>query len=166
MKKYVFLLLILSACSVSAKETWFDLKLSKGTIFQNVVLKKIKGDTLICEHENNEIGINIVELDKIYKIRPSNFWKSAGIGLIGGAVTGGIIGRASYKKPESDGYFTIDFGPGFSTLGGAILGGGTGFLVGGIVSVSKKGSKKEYDLSKLALEHKKIIIDAIMNAKM
>ena len=159
MKKNLFLIFLLSSCSLFAKENRFDLHLSQGDIFEQVVLKKLKGDTLFYIYENDERRININELAKMYKIRQSKFWKGAGIGLVGGAVIGGIAGRASYKKPEQDGSFYIDFGPGLSTFGGAVVGGGSGFLIGGIIGAKRGGSKKEYDFSIMTLTQTRMVIN-------
>ncbi len=49
-----------------------------------------------------------------------------------GIPVGAIVGLASYKEPEP-GSWEIDFGPGASAAGGALLGCLAGFPVGAIV---------------------------------
>lgn len=57
-----------------------------------------------------------------------------GIGFVSGlgvgAGLGAFIGYIAYAPPDCDGGWCLDWGPGFSALGGAVLGGLTGSLVG------------------------------------
>jgi hypothetical protein len=166
MKKHLFFVLMLSTCSVFAKEIRFDLHLNQDRWFKNIVLTRLEKDSLFFIDECSEKGIHLIELDQIFKLRKSGFRKGAGIGLIGGTIVGAIIGRLSYKKPKHGGFISFDFGPGFSTFGGALLGGGAGFLVGGIIGYSRGESKKEYNLSELSLKRKRIVVQTVMKNQM
>jgi len=65
------------------------------------------------------------------------------VGFLVGAISGTIIGAASYKKPT--GAFAFDLGPGPAEAGGALLGAAGGFLVGGIIGASL-GYNETYNL--------------------
>jgi hypothetical protein len=56
------------------------------------------------------------------------------LGAIGGGIIGAILGAASYTKPEPNAYLNLDFGPGLPTLGGAVIGMGSGALLGVVTS--------------------------------
>lgn len=72
--------------------------------------------------------------------------KSAGVkgfafGAASGAVIGSLIGYISYSPPACDGtFFCIDFGPGFSALGGAFI----GTVSGGILGLATGASYKKF----------------------
>ena len=71
----------------------------------------------------------------------SKIWSQMGIGAVIGGVGGALIGAASYKKPEprSGQILMGDFGPGGSTIGGALIGGLIGMFTGLVVgSVSSE----------------------------
>ena len=59
------------------------------------------------------------------------------LGALVGAGAGALIGLASYQKPEPEGWFYFDFGPGVHALAGAILGIPVGTLVGVLVHKKK-----------------------------
>ncbi|MEJ7683827.1 MAG: hypothetical protein WKG06_39395 [Segetibacter sp.] len=59
------------------------------------------------------------------------------ISALAGAVTGALIGLASYQKPVPNGWITFDFGPGADALAGGFLGAAAGTLVGVLVHKQK-----------------------------
>lgn len=67
--------------------------------------------------------------------------KGLGIGLLSGIAVGAVIGLASYKDPGPEAWF--DLGPGFSALGGAMIGG----VVGGLVGVGVSASSAKYKIN-------------------
>jgi len=85
----------------------------------------------------------------------SKFWLGAGIGLLAGGVTGGLIGAATYEEstePLAD-IFINPTGQGEAIVTGALLGGISGFIIGGLVG-SSAGKEKVYDLSNKTREEK------------
>jgi len=59
--------------------------------------------------------------------------RGMGIGLLSGAVIGGVIGAIAYEPSEF-----LDFGMGFEMAAYAVIGGGAGTLIGGVVGASGK----------------------------
>jgi hypothetical protein len=55
---------------------------------------------------------------------------------LSGTATGALVGLATYRKPEPGGGWDFDFGPGFSAVGGGLLGLVAGSLVGTIIGAS------------------------------
>jgi hypothetical protein len=94
---------------------------------------------LACGNAASHVSVDSVR--KIIRHVQSQFWKSAGYGALGGAAAGAIIGLASYQRPRSGGFISLDYGPGFSAAGGAILGAVAGFAVGGIVGAASGGDE-------------------------
>lgn len=64
----------------------------------------------------------------------------AGLGI--GAGLGAAIGYVSYSPPSCDGGFCLDFGPEFSALGGALLGG----VAGGLIGMAARSVYTEYPI--------------------
>jgi hypothetical protein len=66
-------------------------------------------------------------------------WKGPVIGAAAGAILGAIIGFVSYEKPDCSGAFIcFDFGPEYSALSGATIGGLSGALLGLAIGSSSK----------------------------
>jgi hypothetical protein len=65
-------------------------------------------------------------------------WRGAGLGFLGGAALGAVIGAATYQKPDcaGDAYF-CDLGQGFDATFGAALLGGAGAVVGAITGAGR-----------------------------
>ncbi|WP_018615435.1 hypothetical protein [Segetibacter koreensis] len=68
---------------------------------------------------------------------------SVAIATLAGAVTGTLIGLATYQKPEPDGWITIDLGPRASAAAGGIFGTLAGALVGLIIHNKKFNINKD-----------------------
>jgi len=71
----------------------------------------------------------------------SHTWEGAMLGMLGGAVIGGIFGAGVYHKPPPSPFIVIDFGRGTYIAVGAIVGGGIGFLAGGAAGEAKSGDR-------------------------
>lgn len=65
-------------------------------------------------------------------------WRGAGVGLLGGAALGAVIGAATYRKPDCSGatYF-CDLNRGFDAAFGAVVFGGIGAATGALVGAGK-----------------------------
>lgn len=80
-------------------------------------------------------------------------------GALGGAAIGALIGLVTYQEPDCElgSWVCIDFGPGFSALGGGIIGTFGGGLIGGIAGASAKktfsigGKKEKFDAMKMSV---------------
>jgi hypothetical protein len=64
--------------------------------------------------------------------------KGVGLGFLLGTAAGAAIGRATYDNPGCSGDVCFDFGPGLATFGGALLGGASGMVIGGIIGANSK----------------------------
>lgn len=91
--------------------------------------------------------------------RKGNVGKGILLGTLSGAAIGAIIGLVTYQEPDCGPgtWFCLDFGPGFSALGGGIIGAFGGGLIGGIAGASAKktfsigGKKEKYDAMKMSV---------------
>jgi outer membrane lipoprotein SlyB len=102
--------------------------------------------------------ISVDSIVELRKVKNSKFWKGAGIGFVTGAAAGALIGWATYEKPKhTHGMWDWDFGPGFNTSVGAILGAPVGFLLGGIIG-SYAGKDEIYNFSQMSYQQKLIIL--------
>jgi hypothetical protein len=138
--------------------------INSDTLFQ-ISIEELIDDSVKISFLGQSQWIKVDSILEIRKIKKSKFWQGAGIGFLGGAVMGGVIGRASYKKSApSSGNFNFSLGPGFNTFFGAVIGGITGTLVGGVVGASY-GKDELYDLSQKKLEQKIEIIESFIAKK-
>lgn len=95
-----------------------------------------------------------VPVERIWSItarRRSEIREGLLFGALVGALVGGVIGHESYKPCVSKGYFDcLLSGPGFSALGGAVIGFSAGALVGGAIggsikkTITIKGKRDSY----------------------
>ena len=112
------------------------------------------GDSLeiiLPKYKNNVIKHICIRYIKYVEVRKKGkLGKSILAGALSGMALGAIIGYASYEEPKcSPNSFCLDldFGPGFSALGGGVLGIIPGAIIGGVIGGVKvripiKGSKK------------------------
>ena len=140
MKAYVPALAIVvsSAMEIQAQsQPWLIVMMNGDTLKQCLPLGlKDNSMNVLCKDDTTEIAV--MSISKMVRPGKSQFWKYAAIGFGAGAVIGGVVGYATYSKPERDQNcqsfcIVLDFGPGVSALGGATLGGVAGFLLGGMV---------------------------------
>ncbi len=160
----ISILLIISNVSL-AQESNTNLTLVNSNTLIQSSMEELIADSVRISLSGQSQWVKVDSVLEIRIIKKSKFWQGAGIGFLGGAVFGGVLGAASYSKPSpSDSYFNVDSGPGLSTFGGVVLGGLTGTLVGGIIGASS-GKDKVYDLSQKNLEEKIKIIKSIIAKK-
>jgi hypothetical protein len=149
---YRFLLIICFAISFQAiaqpKKVIYRISITKmdGKIKPGY-LRSVSDSTLTISAKHNKLtpeqvlAYSEISVIKIRKHRAIlNGWL---LGTAGGATLGAIIGRATYQEPECSGFICVDFGPGFQTLGGGIIGG----LAGGVIGISVGSKSKKIKLS-------------------
>ncbi|HWE42872.1 MAG TPA: hypothetical protein VG432_10220 [Gemmatimonadaceae bacterium] len=101
------------------------------------------GSDSLTLHRDGAPGPRAIPFTSITKVEVSrgrrpNGWRGAGLGLVGGAAAGTVVGLITYKKQRGDCYFlapcTPDYRPreGVSPGGGAVLGATGGLIVGAI----------------------------------
>jgi hypothetical protein len=107
-----------------------------GTLTGRVVA--VEGDSLLLARDRSADTLRLAQsqltsLD-VSVGRHKRRWRGAGLGFLGGAALGAVIGAATYKKPDCSGeaYF-CDLGQGFDATFGAALLGGVGAVVGAII---------------------------------
>ncbi len=78
---------------------------------------------------------NYGDIEKMKIRKYGSLGRGIGYGALIGAGFGAIVGLVTYQKPApGNGWFSsLDFGPGFNALGGAILGILPGLIIGGII---------------------------------
>ena len=117
---------------------------------------KLEEGMVIFTSADMKKQIHVDSLILLSRHRDGHFWKGAGYGSLAGTFLGGFVGVASYKKSS------YDFGPGFSALGGAILGAVGGFTIGGILGATA-GGDQIYELSTLSIEEKIKVLRELRN---
>ena len=142
--------LLLSDHVVLGQEGEWTVVTANGDVFVNVAPWNSGDDTLRFSQTGRNFTIpitSIVQLRK--KERKSRFWKGAGIGLVAGAIIGGVVGVATY-----DSGVTGEFAEAVTVLGpiargrtGAILGGLGGMIVGGAIQSLSQKRERVYTFS-------------------
>lgn len=116
-------------------------KLSTGLSLRGKLMDDVSDSSFAFESNREVHFIPVNSLESILRHRESRFWTGAGIGVVVGAALGGIIGYATYSKPQRKPgeWFVLDFGPGLNTAAGAIVGVPIGFAIGGTIGASMGG---------------------------
>jgi hypothetical protein len=155
---YFYNSLIFFTISVQTQD--YQITLSSGDKIGQISFEKRIGDSVVISHSGQSQLVKIDSIIEIRKIKDSKFWLGAGIGLLGGAVIGGAVGAASYKESDpSPGTFNFDFS-GLTLLSGAVLGGFTGSVCGGLIGLVA-GRDEVYNLSEKSHMEKLMIIESI-----
>ncbi len=143
MKKFIALFLAISFllmnCAMYKRGAWIGLEPNQKPGALLIIQQKdgdLVGGELIAVKENSllllerDSGADVtVDIEDISVIKINNKSK-AGVGLLAGGAIGAFLGYATYSKPKSEGWITMDFGPGGNAAGGGILGGLLGLLIG------------------------------------
>ena len=151
-KIYIIIYLLSTSSLLSMSNNW-KLTLINGDTISNISLQRLEGDSLVISDTTFTKCILVDSIIEVRQINKSYFREGAGIGLLGGVIIGVLIGSAAYKESgpssgESKDSINLDFmpgGPGINTLAGGILGGLSGFLVGGIIGAFSR-KDEIYDL--------------------
>jgi hypothetical protein len=113
--------------------------LSNGDAISKFSTQMQAGDSLVISHFGEINLIPIESIIAIRKVAKSDFWKSAGMGILAGAAAGLLI-----QAPFSAGSGNFNIGP---IPGEAVaVGGLAGFLIGGVIGASS-GEDEIYDLT-------------------
>lgn len=132
------LLSLFLATSSAQTKGWLIFTLQHDTL-ADCTLIAVNNSVVEIIHYDSIIRIPLDSLTVLFRRGESHFWTGAGFGALAGGVLGAIIGTASYQKPT--GPFAIDFGPGMSAAGGAIIGAPVGFAIGGAIGASSGGDE-------------------------
>ena len=133
-------------------------------------------DSIILINEslktNNPFEVKVSEIKTIRLRRKGSVGRGIAIGAGIGALTGYIIGYATYQEPDCDSgnFFCIDFGPEFSGFGGMgagiLIGAGIGALAGGSSKKFEiKGNQNSFELAKPALASYLVVYDPLAEVK-
>jgi hypothetical protein len=96
-------------------------------------LDSLVGNTLYVTGRKGSLPVSIEVISKLKVARKKRpILKGMGLGALAGIPVGAIVGLASYKEPDPNA-FSLDFGPGASAAGGALVGFLGGLPVGAIV---------------------------------
>lgn len=99
-------------------------------------LQALDGDTvrLLVQSRTTELAIPTASVDRVWVVdgRKGNFWSGAGIGLLGGALIGGLIGSTQEVC-------ILDCSP--ATAFGVIIGAPAGFLLGGVIGAQVRSDR-------------------------
>jgi hypothetical protein len=94
----------------------------------------VRGDSLhvVADRSTDTVHVAANQLTSLDLSigRHKRRWAGAGIGFLGGAALGAVLGRLSYQ-PSNCSEFLCDLGPEPNEIVGALLGAGFGALVGG-----------------------------------
>lgn len=164
---WVGIICFMFASAVLARENNWQLTLANGDTISSVLLQRLQGDSLAISFAISDTTlmkwISVESIVELRKVKKSKFWKGAGIGFVAGAAVGALIGRASYEEPEpTPGDWNLDFGPGFNTSVGGILGAPVGFLLGGIIG-SSAGKDEIYDFTQMKYKQKLDLISSLVS---
>ena|ERR1700690_946450 len=145
-----FFSLISPAISSAQSKQWTVIK-SSGDTLRSCVIGTLEGTVVNWVSSKDAIQISVDSLKMLYRHGESHFWSGAGYGALAGVIAGTIIGTVTYQKPT--GPWAIDLGEGPAVAGGGILGGVTGFAIGGVIGAFSGGDEK-HDLSREPTEEK------------
>jgi len=141
------ILTIINICilnsQLSAQEDTWKLIRTSGDTLRACTLDSLPDIVLYITSNGEAFSLPIDSIATLSRVKEGHFRGGAGVGFLVGAISGTIIGAASYKKPT--GAFAFDLGPGPAEAGGALLGAAGGFLVGGIIGASL-GYNETYNL--------------------
>lgn len=146
---FITFLLIISNISFAQENNLRLTLINSDTLFQSYIEELIEDSVKISSLQQSQW----IKVDSIIEIRQhkgSKFWAGAGLGLLGGAVLGGLIGDATYEHdPNSFFGDTSAWRAADYALHGGIYGALGGSIVGALL-----GKDKVYNLSQKKLEQK------------
>jgi hypothetical protein len=160
MKKFISLFLVFSILLLSgnlfAKERKGADLIIKKTDSRQVMGELIavkEKSLLLLERDSGADGtVDIGDVEVIRIVKKGK----AGTGILIGGAIGVFVGYLTYSKPKSEGWFTLDFGPGMNAAVGGILGGLIGLVIGAMAGTDetiqiggKSDTEIEAELEKL-----------------
>lgn len=154
--------------SLSARKYKIILNIDKKIVAHS--LDSLKRKTLYISGKR---GVQEVSLDLIDELQVATKKRSVvrglALGALLGASSGALIGLISYQKPKPDPNtnpfnFYLDFGPGFSALGGSLVGSLIGIPGGAIIGASSY-RYTHYNFSKVPPAEKPALMTRILSGK-
>lgn len=158
MKTALFYVLFFSVCDLlHSQEPRWKLSLYDGQIVstQYMILEE---DSVVLETTESNLKVSAESITHLREIKKSKTGKGLLFGFLGGALIGGAVGLASYKEPARGNW---DFGSGPLFATGALIGGLSGLVVGGLIGKSV-GTDQVHDLTKKSkVEKLRLLADQI-----
>jgi len=135
---FIIMILGFSASLASAQEWTLRLISISSDTLNACSIDSLSDVVLFASCDGKAKSIPIDSIAIMDRFKEGHFLKGAAIGTLVGVAAGTIIGYATYQKPESksNGFFTIDLGPDLVALSGGVIGGVSGFVVGGLIGAS------------------------------
>ncbi len=110
-----------SVC-LSASEREWNLTLTNGDRYSDVVLERVSNDTLYFRHKTNFLDrVEIDSLAQVVRVRRSAILPSSLVGLAGGGAIGYALKPVAVEQGKADVY---------SALFGVVVGGVAGYFIG------------------------------------
>lgn len=145
-----FLVLILTSAICSQPKLW-ELYTLTNQPYVNVVIKKYENDSLYLKSENRILVLHQDSIKYLLKRNESH----AGLGIIFGAIAGGLV--ANKVNGDSKGWFS-EIGDFTSTILGILVGGVIGGLFGSAI-----GADTKYDLEKMDYKTKQRLLTRLVD---
>ena len=162
-KKYFLIstIFFFSASLSLAQESTLRLVSLSGDTIDACRIDSISDIAVFASCSGKVISVPIDSIGVLECFKKGHFLRGAAIGTLVGATVGVIVGYATYQKPEPNGSFTVNLGPGLSELSGGLIGGVGGFIVGGVIGASSSDHYK-FDLrTQKTLRTKRLIIQQV-----
>jgi hypothetical protein len=104
----------------------------------------VRGDSIVVDVGGSSHTLWLSDLTKleVSSGTRTNAARGAGFGLLMGVVAGAVIGLATYQECVPEGFMDCFMeGPGFSAVGGALVGGAAGAVIGGVVGSRQRSDR-------------------------
>ena len=159
------MILCFSASPATAQESTLRLITLSSDTLNTCSIDSLSDIVLFASCNGKAISIPIDSIAILERFKEGHFLKGAAIGTLVGVAAGAIIGYATYQKPESkpNGFFTIDLGPDLVALSGGVIGGVSGFVVGGLIGASSDHYKIDLRAKKIVRMKRLIIQQVFLN---
>jgi hypothetical protein len=156
----VMILYFIFMSNIFAQNNNWQVVLTSGDTLNTCKLDSLPKTILFVSCNDSLKCIPLDSIAVVKRFREGSFLRGGGNGFMYGAGVGGLIGLMSYKEPAPNSW-SPNFGPGISGLGGAVIGGGFGFIIGGILGSSNY--YEIYDLKKVRTQElkRKILLKAL-----
>lgn len=132
---------------------------------------------LLIDQQGTQRWMSVESIAVLDRPVSGHFWKGMGIGVLTGAVAGGLIGGTTYKEPDhaSSGQYSFDMGTkdqvnglandlgkDASMVNGVLIGAAAGAVLGVVVGEVCSHGRESYDLKRRTLNEKRQIIEGLI----